>query len=184
MRLPHWVAALLIVLFGAGAIWLVPTELPPVAPAATMESVAPAADDGRRPRNARARLIAVEQISPIVGSDGALVEALGLEMPGGVFRSVIPKGTAAPVTKVFTVATVTRDKKEMRIHLVRGDSERAEDGHSLGWFLVDDVPPGPAAKTYIYLIFNVADGAIAAAAFDRKSGRALPFVPSNPTIDR
>jgi molecular chaperone DnaK (HSP70) len=128
--------------------------------------------------------IAMEQVSPIVGEGGTLAEALGLEMPGGAFQVVIEQGEKTPVTGHFTLATAAPDQREMTVHVVRGNAGRAEENTSLGWYRIEQIPPGPQKEILITLIFRVADNAVIGAAIMPSERLSLPLVPSVPPPER
>lgn len=146
----------------------------------------PAAGQSTPPRNGPMALqwVAMEQVSPIVGKDGALVESLGLEMPGGAFQEVIGRGEKAPVTLHFTLATAVPNQREMTIHVLRGDAARAEENTSLGWYRIEEIPPGPQKETLITLLLRVADNAVVGAALMPAERIALRMVPSAPPPKR
>ena len=172
-------AAVVIVLLGAVAVLLVPRTLTKLRPAnpwgaregATGDSL-PAALPTVRPT-----IHVLEQVSPIVGPASTLVESLGIEMHGR-FTAVLPKGAPVPVRRVVTFRTSGDDQKEVRLHVLRGQSETAAQDHSLGWVRVGDLPPGPRGSTKIAVTFQVADGAIVLTAMDPATGRAFPIEPS------
>lgn len=161
-----------------------PPDEPQAGSATTAESgsAGQAASDRNRP--VAIKWIAMEQVSPIVGDDGSLTEALGLEMPGGAFQQVIAQGEAAPVTRQFTLATAVTNQREMTVHVLRGDADRAEENTSLGWYRIEDIPPGPPKETLISLVLRVADNAIVGAALMPNERLALRMVQSAPPPER
>ena len=182
MKSLPWIVGVVMIGLTLLAVAVIPRELPPTPPgsprapgdAATNAALTPGA-----PRPFRAIWNAVEQISAIVGDDGALVESLGIETPGGVFRPIIRRGEQSPVTRSFTIATAMENQTEMLVHVCRGNAERAADNESLGWFRIGGIPPGPASTTYIALILRVADDAIIGAAVMQETGRNLRFGPTD-----
>ena len=120
----------------------------------------------------------VEQVSPIIGADSTLIEALGMESPPGRFKTVLPKGTRAPVGRIVIFGTGADNQREIRLHILRGGSESVSEDHSLGWVRIFDLPPGPKGATRIAVAFQVVDGAILLAAQNPADGRPLPIGPS------
>ena len=163
---------------------------PPPGDAAEEGAAAPDGDaaagqpEADRPAAMAIQWIAMEQVSPIVGRDGVLAEALGLEMPGGAFHQVIARGEKAPVTRHFTLATAVPNQREMTIHVLRGDADRAEKNTSLGWYRIEEIPPGPEKETLITLVLRVADNAVVGAAVMPNERIALRMVPSAPPPER
>jgi len=184
VRIVQWLIA---VVLAGSALFLVSCGSPPPddtagETAATPGGEAAAGEPAPDPRNTPVTIkwVAMEQVSPIVGGDGTLDEALGLEMPGGSFQTVIAQGEKAPVTGHFTLATAVPDQREMTVHVCRGNAERAEENTSLGWYRIEEIPPGLQMETLITLVFRVADNAVIGAAIMPSERLALPLVPSAP----
>jgi len=178
-RSVQWIAALVIVLLCVAAVLLAPRTLSSFRPAylwGGREGTAGAGDAARAAGTSTARptIYVLEQVSPIVGSGSALIESLGIEMHGKL-TPVLPEGAPVPVRRVVTFRTSGDDQKEIRLHVVRGQSESVAEDHSLGWVRVGDLPPGPRGATKIAVMFQVADGAIILTAADPVSGRAFPI---------
>lgn len=157
VRFTVWGAALAIVVLGVCAAFLVPARLPRARPA-DLWGMRPAAH-------------VVEQVSPIVSSNSTLSESLGIETAGGAFTPVLPKGAPVPVMRFVTFKTSADDQREIRLHVLRGQSDKAALNHSLGWVRVAGLPPGPKGSIQVTVGFRVADGAIVLAAVDPASGR-------------
>mgnify|MGYP001580637572 FL=1 len=162
-----WGAALAVVALGVVAVLLVPERLPKAPPVDLWGAPLTPGGAGAPP----AAVLVVEQVSPIVGSDSILVESLGIETAGGTFTPILPKGTRAPVMRFVTFKTSADDQKEIRLHVLRGQSDKAALNHSLGWVRVAGLPPGPKGSIQVTVGFRVADGAIVLAAVDPASGR-------------
>jgi len=172
------------------ALFLIACGAPPPGDAAEGGAATPAGDSAAvqpetdRPTAMAIQWIAMEQVSPIVGRDGALGEALGLEMPGGAFHQVIARGEKAPVTRHFTLATAVPNQREMTVHVLRGDADRADKNTSLGWYRIEEIPPGPVKETLITLVLRVADNAVIGAAVMPNERLALRMVSSAPPAER
>ena len=169
-----WGAALAVVALGVVAVLLVPERLPKAPPVDLWG--APLTPGGAGAP--LAAVLVVEQVSPIVGSDSILVESLGIETAGGTFTPVLPKGTRAPVMRFVTFKTSADDQKEIRLHVLRGESDRVARNHDLGWVRVAGLPPGPKGSIQVTVAFRIADGAIVLGAADPASRRAYGIEPS------
>ena len=187
-----WAAGLIIVALAVAAVVLAPVRLRTYLPAELWGDLghpvgraAPAPPE-MPPGAARRTVYVIEQVSPIVGADSTLAEALGFESPRGKFRTVLPKGTAVPVGRVVTFGTGVEDQKEIRLHVLRGRSEVLSEDHSLGWVRITELPPGPRRVTQVAVAFQVVDGAILLAAQNPADGRAFPIEASEapPGFDR
>jgi hypothetical protein len=120
----------------------------------------------------------VEAASPIASGDGALVMDLGIDTAGGVFRSVIARGSRQPATGFLTLATAQADQTEMPVRILRGTSSLSAEDTPLGWFRVGPLQPGSAGRATATLIFRVAAGAISLGAMD-PNGRPIPVSPTD-----
>ncbi|MBI1950035.1 MAG: Hsp70 family protein [Acidobacteria bacterium] len=186
-----------VVALGAGAILLAPARLPGpqpanpwLAPGETDRGAVPPAAGGPGAAGVpggtrdlplpvlRPAVLVVEQVSPIVGPDSILAESLGIETAGGTFTPILPKGTRAPVMRYVTFKTSADDQKEIRLHVLRGGSDRVAGNHDLGWVRVADLPPGPKGAVQVTVGFRIADGAIVLAAADPVTRRAYTIEPS------
>ena len=182
-----WGAGAAIVALGLGAILMLPHDLPKADPSATggafrppgsegpvppgLGTGAPGAAPGARMPAAIPAMLVVEQVSPIVGPDGRLGESLGIETAGGVFTPVLPKGTPAPVMRYVTFKTSADNQREMRLHVLRGVTDRVAQNHDLGWVRVTGLPPGARGTIQVTVGFRIADGVVVLAAADPASGR-------------
>jgi len=181
-------AALIMVLLGLVAVLLAPAEsrtLTRIRPAelwggptgAAPAGAATAAGVPAAASPARPTVHVLEQVSPIVGPESTLVESLGFEMHDRL-TTVLPKGTPVPVRRIVTFRTSGDDQKEIRLHVLRGQSEAVAQDRSLGWVRVGDLPPGPRGSVKIAVMFEVADGAIIMTAVDPANGRVFSIEPS------
>lgn len=185
-----WGAAAAIVVLGIGAILLLPHDLPKVDPTGTWGAPRSMGVQGATPPGSGSEagralgaapgvgspaaipaILVVEQVSPIVGPDGNLAESLGIETGGGAFTPVLPKGTRAPVMRYVTFKTSADNQREIRLHVLRGLTERVAQNHDLGWVRVPGLPPGPRGTVQVTVGFRIADGAVVLAAADPASGR-------------
>jgi hypothetical protein len=188
MRYAPWLVAGLLVVIAVFAVLTAPRDLPepagtvPDGGAAAEIAPTPGSPPGETPaagrRTLRVVFRAIEQVSPIVGRDGVLLESVGIEMGGGVFAPIVARGEKAPITGSFTISTASDDQSAMRVHILRGTSGRAATNHSLGWFQVEGIPPGPAGAARIGIVIRVANDAIMASAVDLKTGKRFTFTPA------
>ena len=191
-----WGAGAAIVALGIGAILLLPHELPRSAPPeqggasrspgadgpgpSGMGAGAPGYAPGAGMPAAIPAMLVVEQVSPIVGPDGRLGESLGIETAGGSFTPVLPRGTPAPVMRFVTFKTSADNQREMRLHVLRGVTDRVAQNHDLGWVRVTGLPPGARGTIQVTVGFRIADGAVVLAAADPVSGRGYAIETSEP----
>jgi hypothetical protein len=183
-RLP-WIAAGILIVAALLAIFLHPTQLRTIIPGELWGDLAhPLGRPAPTPSPAAPvtpgqAVYVVEQVSPIVAGD-SLVEALGIESPRGRFRTVLPRGTKVPVGRIVTFGTGADNQQEVRLHILRGNSEVTAEGHSLGWIRIAGLPPRPRGQTRISIAFQVVDGAIVLAAQNADDGKPFAIGGSEP----
>ena len=190
MNRVFWGAAVAVVALGIGAILLLPDDLPkahqdemwgaaqppggtgsPPSAGGGSPTALPGATSGAGSSAAIPAILVVEQVSPIVGPDGSLAESLGIETAGGAFTPVLPQGTQAPVMRIVTFKTSADNQREIRLHILRGLTERVAQNHDLGWVRITGLPPGPKGTVRVAVGFRIADGAVVLGAADPTSGR-------------
>ncbi|HUR44447.1 MAG TPA: Hsp70 family protein [Candidatus Saccharimonadales bacterium] len=63
--------------------------------------------------------------------------SLGIETFGGLMNAIIPRNTTIPVKAGEMFTTAVDNQKNMLIHILQGERERAKDNWSLGRFTLD-----------------------------------------------
>jgi molecular chaperone DnaK len=97
--------------------------------------------------------------------------SLGLETFGGLMNVIIPRNSTIPVKAGEMFTTAVDNQREMLIHVLQGERERAKDNWSLGRFTLqfDAVPRGVPR---VGVQFEIdADGILHVLARDTKTGR-------------
>jgi molecular chaperone DnaK len=98
--------------------------------------------------------------------------SLGLATAGGSLKTVIPKNTTIPTQKSHSFTTVHDNQSTVKIVVMQGDSERADQNQLLGEFLLSGIPPAPKGQPDIRVLFNIdADGIVSVGARDAASGQ-------------
>jgi molecular chaperone DnaK len=98
---------------------------------------------------------------------------LGLEVARGLTEPVIERNTTIPCrkSKVFTTALDNQDM--VRVHVVQGEREMADDNKSLGRLELHGVPPAPRGMPEIEVTFEIdANGIMSVMAKDLGTGKA------------
>ena len=98
---------------------------------------------------------------------------LGIQIAGGLVEPIIPRNTTIPCrkSKVFTTALDNQDM--VRVHIVQGEREMAEDNHSLGKLELQGLPPAPRGVPEIEVTFELdVNGILNVRAKDLGTGRA------------
>jgi len=97
--------------------------------------------------------------------------SLGLATAGGSLKTVIPKNTTIPTQKSHSFTTVHDNQSTVKIVVMQGDSQRADQNQLLGEFLLSGIPPAPKGQPDIRVLFSIdADGIVSVGARDAASG--------------
>ena len=96
--------------------------------------------------------------------------SLGIETFGGLMNVIIPRNTTIPVKRGEAFTTVADYQKEVLIHVLQGEREKAADNWSLGRFTLEFEPqPKGVAKVGVHFEID-ADGILHVLARDIKTG--------------
>ena len=100
----------------------------------------------------------VEGRSEAMGTNGVLLEAVGMEVNGGTFLTILPKGCKLPCTVKQNFAARTVDQPQIGFHLFRGNSSTVKSAHALGTVHISGFPATSYGSTHVVVKF-VADSA-------------------------
>ena len=96
--------------------------------------------------------------------------SLGIETFGGLMNVLIPRNTTIPVKRGEAFTTVADYQKEVLIHVLQGEREKAADNWSLGRFTLE-FEPQPKGVAKVGVQFEIdADGILHVLARDIKTG--------------
>src|SRR6202012_5967061 len=108
--------------------------------------------------------------------------SLGLETFGGLMNVIIPRNSTIPLKAGEMFTTAVDYQKEMLIHVLQGERERARDNWSLGKFTIDFEPlPKGAARVGVQFEID-ADGILHVLARDTRTGKQK-IVPMKSAVD-
>ncbi len=97
--------------------------------------------------------------------------SLGIETFGGLMNVIIHRNSTIPVKAGEMFTTAVDNQKNMLIHVLQGERERAKDNWSLGRFTID-FAPAPKGVPRIGVQFEIdASGILHVLARDTKTGR-------------
>lgn len=97
--------------------------------------------------------------------------SLGIETFGGLMNVIIPRNSTIPVKAGEQFTTAVDNQREMLIHVLQGERERAKDNWSLGRFTIE-FEKAPRAVPRVGVQFEIdADGILHVLARDIKTGR-------------
>ncbi|TPV93092.1 MAG: molecular chaperone DnaK [Myxococcales bacterium FL481] len=99
---------------------------------------------------------------------------IGVETAGGVFTTLIPKGTTIPTRKSEVFSTSVDNQPVVPVHVLQGLREMAEDNTSLAQLELRDLPPAPRGVPQIKVSFDIdADGILSVGAEDLGTRRSV-----------
>jgi molecular chaperone DnaK len=98
--------------------------------------------------------------------------SLGVETQGAVFTRIIDKNTTIPTRKSQVFSTTEDNQNVVRIHVLQGEREMAEDNKSLGRFELLGIPPAPRGVPQVEVTFEIdTDGVVSVSAKDLGTGK-------------
>jgi molecular chaperone DnaK len=98
--------------------------------------------------------------------------SLGIATFDGHFAALIHRNTTVPVRKSHVFTTTRDNQTAVKIRVLQGESERAEENHLLGEFVLSDIPPAPKGAPEIDVSFDIdANGIVNVSARDVSSGQ-------------
>jgi heat shock protein 5 len=95
--------------------------------------------------------------------------SLGIEIVGGVFSKIIPKGSFIPTKKSQVFTTNENNQARVNVAIFEGERPLTKDNHLLGRFDINDIPPMPAGKPEIEVTFELDDNGILTVTAEEKS---------------
>ncbi|OPY29574.1 MAG: molecular chaperone DnaK [Methanocella sp. PtaU1.Bin125] len=97
---------------------------------------------------------------------------LGIMVVGGFFEPLIPKDTTVPTSQTKTFTTVRDNQTAVKILVLQGESEKAEENELLGEFVLTGLRRAPKGEVEIDVTFEInADGIVAVSARDLETGQ-------------
>jgi molecular chaperone DnaK len=98
--------------------------------------------------------------------------SLGIATFDGHFAVLIERNTTVPVRKAHVFTTTRDNQSAVKIRVLQGESERADENHLLGEFVLGDIPPAPKGQPEIEVSFDIdANGIVNVSARDVTTGR-------------
>jgi len=97
--------------------------------------------------------------------------SLGIETFGGLMNVIIPRNSTIPVKAGEMFTTAVDNQRQMLIHVLQGERERAKDNWSLGRFTIE-FEPSPRGVARVGVQFEIdANGILQVLARDIKTGK-------------
>jgi Hsp70 protein len=106
--------------------------------------------------HSRDRFLLVEGSSDAIGSNGVLLEAVGMEVQGGTFLTILPKGCRLPCAVNQNFSAREPAQTQIGFHLFRGNSTAVSGAHALGTVHITGFSPTSNGNARVVVRF-VAD---------------------------
>ena len=92
---------------------------------------------------------------------------LGIMIVGGYVEEVIPQNSSVPTSRSKIFTTVRDNQTAVKILVLQGESEKAEDNELLGEFIMSGLRKAPKGQVEIEVTFDInADGIVSVSAKD------------------
>ncbi len=108
--------------------------------------------------------------------------SLGVETVGGAVAKLIVRNSPVPARASERFSTSVDGQTNIKLHVLQGEREMAEDCRSLGTFELRGIPPMPAGIPKLLVTFLVdANGVLTVSAVEERSGKraGLQIVPNH-----
>ncbi|MAI77403.1 MAG: molecular chaperone DnaK [Deltaproteobacteria bacterium] len=97
--------------------------------------------------------------------------SLGISTFGGHFARLIERNTTVPVTKAHIFTTTRDDQSAVKIRVLQGESDLAEENDLLGEFILAGIPLAPKGEPEIEVSFDIdSSGMVSVSARDLATG--------------
>jgi molecular chaperone DnaK len=98
--------------------------------------------------------------------------SLGIMIVGGYFHKLIEQNTTVPTSKSHVFTTVKDNQTSVKILVLQGESERAEENELLGEFVLTGLRRAPRGEVEVEVTFHIsADGIVSVKARDLETGQ-------------
>jgi molecular chaperone DnaK len=99
-------------------------------------------------------------------------QTLGMMIAGGLFEPIIPKDTTVPTARTKTFTTSRDNQTAVKILVMQGENEQADQNELLGEFILTGLRRAPAGMVEIEVTFEInADGIVSVHAKDLETGK-------------
>jgi molecular chaperone DnaK len=97
--------------------------------------------------------------------------SLGVETKGGTFTKIIERNSTIPIKKSMAFTTISDNQTTVKIHMLQGEREVAQQNKSLGYFNLVGIPLAPKGIPQIEVSFEIdANGIVQVSARDKQTG--------------
>ena len=98
--------------------------------------------------------------------------SLGIMIVGGFFSVLIGQNTTVPTSKSHIFTTVKDNQTSVKILVLQGESDRAEENELLGEFILTGLRAAPKTEVEVEVTFEInSDGIVSVSAKDMETGQ-------------
>jgi len=98
--------------------------------------------------------------------------SLGIMIVGGYFHKLIEQNTTVPTNKSHVFTTIKDNQTSVKILVLQGEAERAEENELLGEFILTGLRRAPKGEVEVEVTFDIsADGIVSVSAKDMETGQ-------------
>ncbi len=98
--------------------------------------------------------------------------SLGIMIIGGYFHKLIEQNTTVPTSKSHVFTTIKDNQTSVKILVLQGEAERAEENELLGEFILTGLRRAPRGEVEVEVCFDIsADGIVSVSAKDMETGQ-------------
>src|SRR5438132_2617356 len=98
--------------------------------------------------------------------------SLGIMIVGGYFHKLIEQNTTVPTSEQHVFTTVKDNQTSVKILVLQGEAERAEENELLGEFILTGLRRAPKGEVEVDVTFEIsADGIVSVSAKDLETGQ-------------
>ncbi len=103
--------------------------------------------------------------------------SLGLELEGGISRTLIPRNSSIPTAVSQRFTTTHDNQSSVAVHVLQGERASASENRTLARFRLTEITPAPAEVPEIEVRFSVdSDGILSVSATDVTTGQQQSIV--------
>lgn len=84
-----------------------------------------------------------------------LAMSIGVGLPGGRFKPIIPRNTKLPFHKTYTIGTTRDHQTELDIVIFQGEDEHVTENEYLGTLSLKHIPPAPKGQVRFEIRFQL-----------------------------
>jgi len=100
--------------------------------------------------------------------------SIGLGLPDGRFKVIIPKNTTMPVRKTMVFTTHRDNQSSVQLVVMQGDSAWAKDNELLSKVALTGLPQKPKGEVKVEVTFSVdTEGILTVSALDKATGKEV-----------